>query len=116
MKWVDLYTYKATVTKVYDGDTITVDIDLGFGVVMKGQSIRLLGIDAPELRGEERQDGLASRSFVADRLPIGSVILMKTVKDRKEKYGRYLATIYYGDNLVNLNEEIIANGYARLYE
>lgn len=116
MSLVELYTYRAKVTKVYDGDTITVDIDLGFGIVMKEQSIRLLGIDAPELRGEERQQGLSSRFFVADRIPIGSVVIMKTVKDRKEKYGRYLATIYYGDTLVNLNEEIIANGHAKVYE
>lgn len=116
MSLVELYTYRAKVTKVYDGDTITVDIDLGFGIVMKEQSIRLLGIDAPEIRGEERQKGLSSRSFVADRLPIGTVITMKTVKDRKEKYGRYLATIYYGDTLINLNEEILTSGHARVYE
>lgn len=116
MSLVELYTYRAKVTKVYDGDTITVDIDLGFGIVMKEQTIRLLGIDAPEIRGEDRQKGLSSRSFLADRIPIGSVVIMKTVKDRKEKYGRYLATIYYGDTLVNLNEEIIANGHAKVYE
>lgn len=111
----DLYTYRATVTKVYDGDTITVDIDLGFGVVMREQSVRLLGIDAPELRGEERQHGLASRSFVADRLSIGSVVVIKTVKDKKEKYGRYLGTVFYGDDLKNLNEELLQNGLALSY-
>jgi micrococcal nuclease len=116
MSLAELYTYRATVIKVYDGDTITVDIDLGFGIVIKKQSVRLLGIDAPELRGEERQQGLASRSFVVDRIPIGSVITLKTVKDKKEKYGRYLATIYYGDTLVNLNEEIVASGNAKIYE
>ena len=48
------YLYKATVTEVYDGDTITVDIDLGLNVWLKDQTLRLLGIDTPELRGEER--------------------------------------------------------------
>ena len=51
------YIYKAEVVSVYDGDTITVDIDLGFNVVLRKQKIRLGGINTPEIRGEEREEG-----------------------------------------------------------
>jgi len=50
----NLYHYKAHITKVYDGDTVTADIHLGFNMVMRKQKLRLLGIDTPEIRGEER--------------------------------------------------------------
>jgi micrococcal nuclease len=50
-----LYTYKAKVLSVYDGDSLRLDIDLGFKVVMQNQRVRLLGIDTPEVRGEERE-------------------------------------------------------------
>ena len=56
-----MYEYKAIVKKVYDGDTITVDIDLGFGITFNDKSIRLSGIDTPEIRGEERLEGLRQR-------------------------------------------------------
>jgi micrococcal nuclease len=111
-----MYTYKAIVKSIYDGDTIRADIDLGFGVILSDQSLRLLGIDAPEVRGEERPQGLASRKFVVERIPVGSEITITTVKDRKEKFGRYLATIFYGNDAKNLNEELIAYGHARIYE
>lgn len=111
-----MYTYKAFVRSIYDGDTIRVDIDLGFGVILADQSLRLLGIDAPEIRGEERPQGLLSKNFVSERIPVGSYITITTVKDRKEKFGRYLATIFYGQDNTNLNEELINFGYAKIYE
>lgn len=111
-----LYTYKATVNSIYDGDTIRVDIDLGFGIIFRDQPLRLLGIDTPELRGEERPQGLISRSFVEERIPVGSVIKIATQKDRKEKFGRYLATVYYGEESKNLNEELLQSGMAKPYE
>lgn len=111
-----LYTYKAAVNSIYDGDTIRVDIDLGFGVIFKDQPLRLLGIDTPELRGEEKAQGLISRSFVEERIPVGSVIKIATQKDRKEKFGRYLATVYYGEESKNLNEELLQTGMAKPYE
>ena len=116
MSLVELYTYRAVVNRIYDGDTITVDIDLGFGIVMKDQVIRLLGIDTPEIRGEERPQGIMSRSFVEQRIPVGTRIMIKTIKDKKEKYGRYLGTIFYGETLANLNEELLASGHADVYE
>ena len=113
---MQLYTYKATVKSIYDGDTIRVDIDLGFVVIFRDQSLRLLGIDTPEVRGEERSQGLISKAFVEQRIPVGSVIKIATQKDRKEKFGRYLATVYYGEELKNLNEELLDSGMATPYE
>ena len=111
-----MYTYKAKVNSIYDGDTIRVDIDLGFGIIFRDQSLRLLGIDTPEIRGDEREQGLISRSFVAERIPVGSVVQIITKKDSKEKFGRYLATVYYGEELKNLNEELLQNGMAKPYD
>jgi len=112
-----MYTYKALVRSIYDGDTIRADIDLGFGVILANQPLRLLGINAPEIRGEEREQGLLSKNFVSERIPVGSYITITTIKDRKEKYGRYLATIFYGeDKMTNLNEELVNFGYATIYK
>lgn len=111
-----MYTYKATVKSIYDGDTIRVDIDLGFGVIFKDQSLRLLGIDTPEVRGEERSQGLISKKFVEERIPVGTVIKIVTERDRKEKFGRYLATVFYSEDSKNLNEELLQSGMATPYE
>lgn len=111
----NFYYYKAIVVSVYDGDTITVDIDLGFDMWMKNKKLRLFGIDTPEIRGEERPEGLIAKQFVLDRIPVGSKIQVKTEKDGTGKYGRYLATIYYSDGN-NLNEELISSGNAEVYE
>lgn len=111
-----MYTYKALVKSIYDGDTLRADIDLGFGVILADQSLRLLGIDTPEIKGVERPQGIISRDFVVERIPVGSYIMIKTVKDRKEKFGRYLATVYYGEQQKNLNEELLSSGMATPYE
>jgi len=111
-----MYTYKALVKSIYDGDTLRADIDLGFGVILTDQSLRLLGIDTPEIKGVERPQGIISRDFVVERIPVGSYITMTTVKDRKEKFGRYLATVYYGEEQKNLNEELLSSGMATPYE
>lgn len=111
-----MYTYKAQVKSIYDGDTLRADIDLGFGVILSDQSIRLLGLDAPEIKGVERAQGIISRDFVVERIPVGSYITITTVKDRKEKFGRYLATVFYGEEQKNLNEELLSNGMATPYE
>jgi len=106
-----MYEYKAVVTKVYDGDTITVNIELGFGIFFNKQKLRLAYIDAPEVRGEEREQGLVSRDRVRE-LIMGKEIKIKTYKDSKGKYGRWIAEVFYGDDEVNLNEQLINEGLA----
>jgi micrococcal nuclease len=108
-----MYTYKAKIASVYDGDTIRVDIDLGFNIIMKNESVRLYGIDTPELRGEEKVFGYESKNKLLEYIPVGSEVLIQTIKDSKEKYGRYLGIIFV--NGVNINEEMVKNGYAVEY-
>lgn len=108
-----MYTYNAYVTKVYDGDTITVDIDLGFGIILKKQKLRLYGLNAPEVRGENKTRGLEVRDTLRE-LILNQNIIVKTVKDKKGKYGRWLATIIYDDQ--NINEWLLQEGMAEKYQ
>jgi micrococcal nuclease len=101
-----MYTYSAYVTEVYDGDTITVDIDLGFGIKITNQKIRLFGINAPELKGKTKSEGIKSRDKLTE-LVLNKQIKIETIKDKKEKYGRLLGKIWIKDTMVNtvlLNE------------
>jgi len=109
-----LYHYRANVTSVYDGDTCTVDIDLGLGIWVKGEKIRLYRINAPEVRGEEREDGLKSRDFLRSLID-GKSVVLRTLKDDKGKYGRYIADIFLaGENgtMVNINDRLVSEGFA----
>lgn len=111
-----MYEYVAKVTDVYDGDTITVDIDLGLGVWVHGEKIRLLGIDAPEVRGVTRPEGLKSRDWLR-QLILGREVVLRTIKDRKGKYGRYLADVLlspgeHGGELQDVAELAVASGMA----
>jgi len=105
----NLYYYKAKIVSVYDGDTVTADIDLGFKTWVKGEKLRLYGINAPELRGEEREEGLKSRDYLRG-LILGKEVLIKTRKDKRGKYGRYLAEIILDG--VNINDKLVEDGYA----
>jgi|TARA_R100000988_G_scaffold51677_1_gene25351 micrococcal nuclease len=87
----DPYVFQATVLKIIDGDTIDVDVDLGWDISVVNQRIRLFGIDCPESRTrnlEEKKYGLLAKEFVQEFLPIGSEVLLRTLE--KGKYGRYL--------------------------
>lgn len=109
-----LYQYKAIVTAVYDGDTCTVDIDLGLHTWVRGEKIRLMRINASELRGKERPKGLLSRDFLKN-LILDKEIIIGTFKDKKEKYGRYLGEIWLnmnGKDYVNVNDLLVKKGYA----
>ena len=101
--------YPATVTKAYDGDTITLTIDLGMGISMT-ERVRLYGINAPELRGSERVDGLKSRDALR-KLILNKEVRLETLKnDKKGKYGRLIGIIYVGD--INVNKWMVKNNYA----
>ena len=104
----NLYLYKAHITKVYDGDTVTADIDLGFNMIMRDQKLRLIGIDAPEIRGEERPQGLVSRDRLSEII-LNKDVYIVTHKDSKGKYGRWLATIYALVNSPDTKEYVWLN-------
>ncbi len=108
-----MYEYRAYVRKVYDADTITVDIELGFDIVVKNQKIRLLGIDAPEVRGKERERGLVSRDQLRGRIS-NKWIIIKTKQDKKGKYGRWLGTVYLDKE--NINNWLLEEGLAEEYK
>jgi micrococcal nuclease len=108
-----MYTYKAAVIDVTDGDTIVVDIDLGFGVWLRKQSIRMAKINAPELRGATIEAGNRSKEFLKG-LVLNKWVTIRTEKDSKEKYGRWLATIFLEEdkNLIDVNAKMIAEKHA----
>lgn len=113
-----LYTYKALVISVYDGDTCTVDIDLGLKTWIHHEKIRLARINAPEVRGEEKEDGLRARDFLRALIE-GREVLIKTIRDKKGKYGRYLGEIFLQDrnqHWVNVNDMLVAEGFAEYKE
>lgn len=93
MNEANLYHYRAVVVAVTDGDTIVVDIDLGLRVWARKQVLRLEGVAAPETRTAE---GREAKAWLAAELPVGTPLLVQTRKDRREKYGRWLATIDVG--------------------
>jgi len=90
------------VVKVIDGDTVDVDIDLGFDVWLKKQRIRLFGVDTPESRTrdlEEKKYGIRAKNFVKGRLPIGSRQVLRTkLDDSRGKFGRILGEFVIENN------------------
>ena len=110
-----MYEYKCKMVKVVDGDTIDVDIDLGFGVWMRNQRIRMHGIDTPESRTrdlEEKKYGLAAKDFLIKWTNAGGLTL-KTHKDDRGKFGRILGEIWCFDTIVN--EKMIEEHHAVRY-
>jgi micrococcal nuclease len=87
-----MYTYKATVSRVVDGDTIYVDVDLGF-YLRQLMRLRLNGVNTPELRGETRAEGLRAKQFVEQTLAGCPAVVIQTTK--MGKYGRYIADVWY---------------------
>ena len=111
-----MYEYKCKMVKVVDGDTVDVDIDLGFGVWMRDQRIRLYGIDTPESRTSDDQEkiyGLAAKDFVVKWTNAGDLSL-KTFKDDRGKFGRILGEIWYGGKH-NVNQLLVDNYHAVRY-
>ena len=111
-----MYEYKATVTRVIDGDTIDVDIHLGFDVVLSKQRIRLYGIDTPESRTrnkEEKIRGLLSKEYVKSNCYVGSTIRLQS-KERG-KFGRILGIIYKDGDELSINDRMIEEGFAVPY-
>ncbi len=109
-----IFHYKAVVKSVYDGDTCRADIDLGLSIWTKNEKLRLSRINAPELRGDDREAGLKSRDFLRDKID-GKEIVLQTIKDKKGKYGRYLAEIWLEDEngeWININDLLVESGYA----
>ena len=106
-----MYNYKAHIKEVYDGDTVTAVVDLGF-LHYQEMRLRLYGIDTPEIRGAEREAGLVVRDIVREMI-LDKEVEIHSYKDKQGKFGRYLATILI-DGL-NLNDWLVENGHAKVY-
>ena len=102
-----MYEYQADVIRVIDGDTLLLDIDLGMRIHVT-QIVRLLGVNAPEMTGEQRPAGIAAREWVSGQ--VDSTVRIKTHLDRNDKYGRLLVEVFLADGTV-LNQAIIAAGH-----
>ena len=114
------YEYHAKVTNVVDGDTIVVDIDLGFNVVLSNQSVRLLGVDTPESRTSDKIEkvfGLASKDYAKEFIENckKQVILRTHKSDDSEKFGRLLGEIINPDSKEVLNNSLVEEGFAVKY-
>ena len=114
------YEYHAKVTNVVDGDTIVVDIDLGFNVVLSNQSVRLLGVDTPESRTSDKIEkvfGLASKDYTKAFIEnCKKEVIIRTYKsDDSEKFGRLLGEIINPDSKEVLNTSLVDDGYAVKY-
>ncbi len=116
-KDAELYHYVAQVQSVYDGDTCRVDIDLGLGIWLRDEKLRLARINAPEVTGESKALGIASRDALRE-LILGKEIIIETIKDKRGKYGRYLAEIWLEERgaYVNINDELVRLGQAEYKE
>ena len=117
-----MHEYRCKIVKVIDGDTVDVDIDLGFGIWMKKERIRLYGFDTPESRTRdkvEKKYGLISKEAVLSYLPLDSMQTLRTQKDKAGKFGRILGefVIYdsFKDRQTTLNEWMIEQHLAVAY-
>jgi micrococcal nuclease len=107
--------YVKKVNKVVDGDTIDVDIDLGFDISFSSR-VRLAGIDTPESRTTDKAEkalGLEAKAYLKHAVESAKSVVIKTEKmDSSEKYGRILGWVYVDGNTVSLNDMMINDGYA----
>ena len=120
-----MYEYRATIVKVIDGDTVDVDIDLGFGIVLSDERVRIMGIDTPESRTRdkgEKKFGLAAKARLKQLL--GKTCTLKTQinksgEDMKGKFGRILGDFDVYDNKTDswqpVTKVLVSEGHAVPY-
>ena len=110
-----MYEYNCKIVRVIDGDSILVDIDLGFGLWIHGESIRLFGVDCPECRSRDKDEkaaGLAAKNFVEETLHVGGTYKLTTKE--KSKFGRYLGVIMLSDK-TSVNAALVTEHLAVPY-
>ena len=110
-----MYEYNCKIVKVVDGDTVDVDVDLGWSTWRCGERIRLYGIDTPECRtrdAEEKAAGLLAKAFVEDALHVGKTYKLQTRE--KGKFGRFLGVIFISDK-ISINAALVSEHLAVPY-
>ena len=126
-----LYNYNARVLRVVDGDTIDVMIDLGLHIQVK-ERCRLLGVNTPETYGVKKDSveykaGMSAKVWLMEEIgevfdcsgtvvdPAEHPVRIVTTKDKKGKYGRYLAEVFVGDDTESINTKLIRMGFGAEY-
>lgn len=118
-----MYTYRCKILRVVDGDTVDIDIDLGFNVWLHRERVRIAGIDAPESRTRDRVEklfGMAAKERVRELMPVGSTVTLTCKEyDSTGKFGRIIADfeVYspVQDAWTSLANTLIAEGHAVAY-
>ena len=113
-----MYEYKAKIIDVYDGDTFTFEVDLGFSITVK-EKIRLAGINTPEVRGSSKIEGIKVRDYVRSII-LGKEVMIQVFK--KGKFGRYIAYVLFDASYIidgekgitrNLTEHLLERNYGK---
>lgn len=107
----DEYVRRAKILQITDGDTVVLSTDLGCEIFVT-MKCRLSGINAPE---KNVQAGKDAKKFIESLLSVGDEITIKTYKDEKEKYGRYLAVLFIPTSTISVNQQMIDAGHAKEY-
>jgi endonuclease YncB( thermonuclease family) len=115
-----MYQYKCKINKVLDGDTVDIDLDLGFNIILANQRVRMAGVDTPESRTtnkEEKPRGLLSKKKLGEKLPVGSWQIIETLRsdNNDDKFGRILGIFILEDG-TKVNDWLIKNNYAVPYK
>ncbi len=111
-----MHEYKARIRKFIDGDTVDVDIDLGFDIILHNQRIRLYGIDTPESRTRDKEEkfyGKLAASFLKEQCKKGTCIALRTYLDKRGKFGRILGELIVDG--VNVNQLMVEEHMAVEY-
>ena len=111
---IDGWVRNAKVTRIIDGDTVVVDVELGYQVGWQGK-VRLYGINAPERRGKSKPEGIKATEHLRHLLDsFGWDVVLKSHKNKAGKYGRWIVEIIAGD--VNINQRMVLDGHAVRYD
>jgi micrococcal nuclease len=115
-----MYEYSCKINKVLDGDTVDINLDLGFNIVLVNQRVRMAGVDTPESRtanAEEKIRGLLSKKKLTEKLSSSKWCKIRTLKsdNNDDKFGRILGEFILDDG-TNVNQWLIENNYAVTYQ
>ena len=114
----DPFLYKCVISRIVDGDTVDVDIDLGFGIWLRKERVRIAGIDTPEKRTRdlvEKQFGLAATAKAHELIPEGTDAIIRTRRDKAGKYGRTMGDFVLEDGTL-YTDVMIESHHAVPYE
>ena len=114
----DPFWYNCIIQRIVDGDTVDVDIDLGFGIWLRKERVRIAGIDTPEKRTRDKVEkifGLAATAKAHELIPEGSQCIVRTRRDRAGKYGRTMGDFVLENNRL-YTEIMVETHHAVPYE